>query len=323
MAENHRRRVRLALLGAPALAAALTLAPAARAGAQVANPSSDPTIESLRQQADAASSAYFAALAKYKELTGRINQLQAQLPLLRTAQANLARTAQHRAVAIYERSGSVQLGALVTSDDVLTAAREAHLLQTLNASDDHVISNLKKASDRLDAEERSLKSDQATASGALASLQAQGRDIDAKLQAAEARQRQIEAAAAAAAAAASASATPAGGGGGGGGGAGPASSGPPPNYAPTGGQNPHHDDPFLSCVRGYESGGNYGAVNPAGPYLGAYQFLQSTWDSAANHSGRTNLIGVPPNRASAYDQDDMAWNLYQWQGKGPWAGDPC
>ena len=74
------------------------------------------------------------------------------------------------------------------------------------------------------------------------------------------------------------------------------------------------------CTRPRESGGNYAAVNPAGPYLGAYQFLQATWNSAANHAGRADLIGVPPNTASEYDQDDVAWALYQWQGKGPWGG---
>src|SRR5262249_62028274 len=89
---------------------------------------------------------------------------------------------------------------------------------------------------------------------------------------------------------------------------------------PRPGGNPHHDAAFLVCARERESGGNYGAVNPAGPYLGAYQFLQATWDSAANHAGRTSLIGVPPNTASEYDQDDIAWDLYQWQGAAPWGG---
>ena len=93
-----------------------------------------------------------------------------------------------------------------------------------------------------------------------------------------------------------------------------------PSYTPSPGVNPHHDDPFLVCTRERESGGNYGAVNPAGPYLGAYQFLQATWDSTANHAGRTSLIGVPPNTASEYDQDDIAWDLYQWQGTAPWGG---
>jgi hypothetical protein len=89
---------------------------------------------------------------------------------------------------------------------------------------------------------------------------------------------------------------------------------------PTPGVHPHHDDPFLACTRARESGGRYGAYNPAGPYYGAYQFLQATWNGAANHAGRTDLIGVPPSAASQYDQDDVAWALYQWQGKGPWGG---
>ena len=81
-----------------------------------------------------------------------------------------------------------------------------------------------------------------------------------------------------------------------------------------------HDDPFLTCVRARESGGRYNVVNPAGPYLGAYQFLQSTWNATANHAGRRDLVGVPANLATAYDQDDLAWALYQWQGMGPWGG---
>ncbi len=95
---------------------------------------------------------------------------------------------------------------------------------------------------------------------------------------------------------------------------------PPPNYGGTPGTNPHHDDPFLACVRTRESGGNYGAVNPAGPYLGAYQFFQATWNGAAAHAGRMDLVGVPANVATPYDQDEVAWSLYQWQGAGPWGG---
>ncbi len=76
--------------------------------------------------------------------------------------------------------------------------------------------------------------------------------------------------------------------------------------------------PLLHARR--ESHGQYSAVNASGPYLGAYQFLQSTWNITAQHAGRTELVGVPPNAASAYDQDDMAWTLYQWQGTGPWGG---
>ena len=85
----------------------------------------------------------------------------------------------------------------------------------------------------------------------------------------------------------------------------------------------HHNDPFLTCVRRVESGGNYQAVSPGGQYLGAYQFLQATWDSTANHIRARDLVGVDPHTASPTLQDDMAWALYQWQGTGPWASDDC
>jgi septal ring factor EnvC (AmiA/AmiB activator) len=96
---------------------------------------------------------------------------------------------------------------------------------------------------------------------------------------------------------------------------------PAPNPPPSsGGSSPHHNDPFLVCTRGRESGGNYGVVSSGGTYYGAYQFLPSTWDATAAHAGRMDLVGVLPSRASVNDQDEIAWVLYQWQGKGPWGG---
>jgi hypothetical protein len=93
-----------------------------------------------------------------------------------------------------------------------------------------------------------------------------------------------------------------------------------PAYEGTPGVHPRHDDPFLTCVRARESGGNYSIVSSDGLYYGAYQFLKTTWNSTANHAGRPELVGVQPNLASVYDQDDMAWVLYQWQGAAPWGG---
>ena len=93
----------------------------------------------------------------------------------------------------------------------------------------------------------------------------------------------------------------------------------PPPPPPPPGTNQHHNDPFLACVRQRESRGYYGAVNPSG-YYGAYQFAIRTWNATASHAGRPQLIGVRPDRASAWDQDELAWVLYQWQGKGPWGG---
>jgi hypothetical protein len=84
--------------------------------------------------------------------------------------------------------------------------------------------------------------------------------------------------------------------------------------------HPAHDSAFLACTRGIESHGDYQAVNPAGPYWGAYQFLQSTWDETARHAGWLHLVGVRPDQASVFEQDAMAQHLYEWQGKAPWNG---
>lgn len=79
-------------------------------------------------------------------------------------------------------------------------------------------------------------------------------------------------------------------------------------------------DAFLACTRQIESGGNYGVDSPGGTYHGAYQFLQSTWNSVAQHVERPDLVGRDPHTASVSDQDALAYALYQWQGKAPWGG---
>ncbi len=82
-------------------------------------------------------------------------------------------------------------------------------------------------------------------------------------------------------------------------------------------------NPFLQCVVQAESGGNYGAVSPDGLYMGAFQFSQPTWNTAARAAGRPDLVGVPPNRASKADQDTVAVALYALDGERPWLGDRC
>lgn len=64
-------------------------------------------------------------------------------------------------------------------------------------------------------------------------------------------------------------------------------------------------DYVLQC----ESGGNYGAINPNGHY-GAWQFSRATWNGTARSAGRSDLVGVRPDRASPADQDAMAAALY-------------
>jgi hypothetical protein len=150
--------------------------------------------------------------------------------------------------------------------------------------------------DGLQGRQRDLKDAQAQQAVALDQLKSDEERLNSELIAAQNKRR--------AAAGAPASATLA----------------PLTDYVPRPGEHPHHNDPFLVCTRRIESGGNYQAYNGSGPYLGAYQFTQSTWNGTASHAGRGELVGVDPRNASEYDQDDMAWTLYEWKGKGPWGG---
>ena len=81
--------------------------------------------------------------------------------------------------------------------------------------------------------------------------------------------------------------------------------------------------PFLACVVQAESGGNYSIVSANGLYMGAFQFAQGTWNSAAAAAGLGYLVGVPPNDASRAAQDTVAVVLYHLDGERPWLGDRC
>jgi peptidoglycan hydrolase CwlO-like protein len=305
--------------------AAAALAPFAHAQ------STETSASDLRAQADALSNRYFAALDRVKSLDDELAQSQQQVDeyLARAKQARDA--ARARALVAYTSSGT-QLSTLVDGNDTLDAARRATLIDRVNAHDQDVYDELHRATRALHKQQRALRDTRQAQADALDQLKSEGAAIDAKLAQAVAQEQAQAAAAAAAAQAAAAqssdtttsttSGSPTA--------AAPSTTTtttapapttpPPPAYSGTPGANPHHDDPFLSCVRQRESGGNYSAVNPAGPYLGAYQFLQSTWNVTAAHAGRSDLVGVPANLATPYDQDEMAWTLYQWQGTGPWGG---
>ena len=72
-------------------------------------------------------------------------------------------------------------------------------------------------------------------------------------------------------------------------------------------------DQLIQC----ESGGNYRAYNPAGPYLGAFQFNQPTWNGvAARHY--PHLVGVDPRDATPANQHRMAYALHGERGWQPW-----
>jgi hypothetical protein len=325
------RALFVGLLVVSITATALLLAPFANA--QTSTPATSDSAATLRAQADAASGRYFAALDRVQALDADIARNQQVVDTM-VGRAKKARAdARARALVAYTSSGS-QLSTLVDSSDTLDTARRAHLIDRVNQRDETVYTKLRAATRELHKQQHVLRDTRAAQADALGQLRDEGAAIDAKLAQAVQRDQEAQAQAAAAALAAAPATTtttsgapaaaaaapsttttitpppaPA-----------PSAPAPPPSYAGNPGVSPHHDDPFLACVRQRESGGNYGAVNPAGPYLGAYQFLQSTWNVTASHAGRADLVGVPPNVASPYDQDEIAWALYQWQGPGPWGG---
>jgi Transglycosylase-like domain len=308
------RALRVAAFATSLAAIAVLLAPAA--GAQTSNASA----ASLRAEADKLSSRYFAALERVQSLDADLTRNQQAVGELETRAEKARADARARALIAYTTSGT-QLSALIDGADSLDTVRRAHLIDRVNAHDQVVYTELRAATRQLHKQQRTLRDTRQAQADALNELRDQGTAIDAKLAQAEQQEQAAQAVAALAAPTTTSgprgnastpsttTTTPP-----------PPAPTPPPDYSGTPGVSPHHDDPFLSCVRQRESGGNYGAVNPAGPYLGAYQFLQATWNVTASHAGRSDLVGVPANVASPYDQDEMAWTLYQWQGTGPWGG---
>lgn len=74
--------------------------------------------------------------------------------------------------------------------------------------------------------------------------------------------------------------------------------------------NQNHVAPggVAACIRKYESGGNYRALNSSSGASGAYQFMDSTWQSI------TGLPGKAMNYSPA-QQDAAFWKLWN-NGKG-------
>lgn len=70
----------------------------------------------------------------------------------------------------------------------------------------------------------------------------------------------------------------------------------------------------LESIRQCESGGDYTAVNASSGASGAYQFLESTWQSLGAAAGYSTAAGAPESV-----QDAAALELFARQGGTPWA----
>lgn len=249
----------------------------------------DPVADA-QSRADRAGSAYIDALAKTQRLDAEIIQLEASIVQFEQRVIELRDATQGRAVEAYKRSGT-PLDALFGDDaPAMDSARRNVLVDLVNARDEDAATQLKRARDGLQEQKQALKDTRQQHADVLDRLKADEERLNAALNAARGQRSQA--------------APPA----------------PTVPYVARPDEHPQHNHPWMVCTRDIESNGNYRAYNGSGPYLGAYQFLQGTWNSTANHAGRGELVGVDPRDASEYDQDDMAWTLFQWKGKAPWGG---
>jgi TolA-binding protein len=282
-----------ALAGVLATLAAVFAGPA---NAQQSDPGTDPAVAAAAARADQSGNSYLDALTRSKQIDAEVAQLEQNIAGFEQRVAELRDQARGRAVEAYKRSATpvvLHVGQGVTAMD---NTRRTVLLETLNTRDVDTASKLRDARNRLDERRQQLKIVQQQQADLVNRLWEREQRLNADLGAAQAQRR----------AAGGQTADPA--------------LTPVTNYVPRAGEHPQHNDPWMVCTRRIESGGNYRAYNASGPYYGAYQFTQSTWNSTANHAGRGELVGMDPRDASEYDQDDMAWTLYQWKGKGPWGG---
>lgn len=86
----------------------------------------------------------------------------------------------------------------------------------------------------------------------------------------------------------------------------------PQKQVETVGTKPSFNGDFAAALAKLRScEGGYNSWNPAGPYYGAYQFDQRTWNSSAP-------AGAPYGNATPAQQDEAARNLYVRRGWSPW-----
>jgi TolA-binding protein len=279
-----------------ALLAAVAFGANAAGAQQGPSGGSDQSVAEAQSKADQAGGAYIDALSKSQQVDAEVAQIEQSVATLEQQFAVLRSDAQVRAIEAYKRSGTPIAVLLGEDAPGMDGARRTVLLDYLNARDDRTAGQFRKVSEGLQGRQRELKDAQTQQANLVVQLKGEEERLNAELISVQNKRR----------AAVGAPASP--------------SVAPSSNYVPSPGEHPHHNDPFLVCTRGIESHGNYQAYNASGPYYGAYQFDQGTWNGTANHAGRGELVGMDPRNASEYDQDDMAWTLYQWRGKGPWMG---
>jgi cell division protein FtsB len=298
--------VLVVVASAPGIGFAATTAPAS-----AGSPSS------LREQVDHVAQQWFDAQSKLHQLDTRIAADEQRLADLSRRAHALQREATERAVDMYVGTPTRFVAVFDTSTPI-DSARRVELIERANDKSTRTFNALTDLMRHLRADRDTLAKERDEQRDAVDALARSRADLDARLRTARKEAAADARARTELAASRSRRTTVANGG---------SNVAPSPAPAPivvaappSRGTYPMHNHPFLVCTRNRESRGDYGVVSSSGLYYGAYQFLRTTWDVTAIHGGRSDLVGVTPNRASEYDQDELAWTLYQWQGNSPWGG---
>jgi hypothetical protein len=282
-------------------------------------PASADDVSHLRASIDDVAQRWFDAQSDVQRLDQKIVANEQRIKDLDARARELKVEATARAVDLYV--GKPNPVAVLTSDSALDSARRVELAERANAKNTETFESLTALTRELRVQRATLTRQRDAKRSALHSLASNRATLDSQLQdarrASAIRSNRTSTGSRAGRTSSTGVATGP-----------PTSAEPTPATSPvvvvaapaSQGVHPMHDHPFLVCTRNRESRGIYSVVSGSGLYYGAYQFLKTTWDVTALHAGRPSLVGVVPNTASEYDQDDMAWALYQWQGNSPWGG---
>ncbi|MDQ1519986.1 MAG: resuscitation-promoting factor RpfB [Actinomycetota bacterium] len=282
-------------------------------------PASADSVSNLRTSIDHVAQQWFDAQVQVQRLDERITAIQQRVTDLGSRARALHLEATARAVDMYVGKPN-SLVDVFTEGTALDSARRVELIARANEKSTQTFDALTQLTNELKSQRDALTKQRDAKRAAVGALTRSRSTLDADLRGARAAAARAARAALAARAARVTSVARTGNG---------APAAPSFAAAPVAvvaapavahGVHPMHNQPYLACTRNRESRGNYSVVSSSGLYYGAYQFLRTTWDVTAIHAGRSELVGVPPNTASEYDQDDLAWALYQWQGSGPWGG---
>ena len=292
------------------------------------------SIASTRAEIDATANKWFAAQREAADLDVQIATLTKTLTQIEHRVKKVRRVAGDRAVALYESDTQALSGVMggdVMGGDPLELGRRAALIGQANANGQVAIDELEAAIGDLHARQRELHKAQAAQSATLRDLAGRRRTLDNQLgslqlaaagvsdsshPAAKIRRPDEPATTApptrSAVALASqplpVAATPA------------ADPSPPPPPAEQQRGQPPSRRTRSSCAHAPARAPATTPWSARAGYYGAYQFAPTTWNVTATHIGRLDLVGASPNQASEYDQDEMAWALYNWQGNSPWGG---